>query len=287
MRMYQGRMLYPSYVGGRRHPRAGRPHPFLYSGAGNRRTFAHKYFGTQPTGYGLRGGNPRYSGIAGSAGQVYQHMLAGAYRPQRATGYRTSHTLRHYKEGLIGAGKDAYAKFMGGRTRRDFGSSREYRAAKSEARRQRGLARRSYARDYKNPYTGTGHRRFTRISHRDPGTAIKRNYFGGFTTDLSKGTRNLINKRRKYLQGQSGRYQWGLRNPGLTNISLGGYRYMHPRFHQRLAAARRGGQTINQAGGMLSGLRGWYQRAQQERIRRQTDENQMNIRRGEGRINIA
>ena len=81
MRMYQGRMLYPSYVGGRRHPRAGRPHPFLYAGARNRRTFAHKYFGTQPTGYGLRGGNPRYSGIAGSAGQVYQHMLAGAYRP--------------------------------------------------------------------------------------------------------------------------------------------------------------------------------------------------------------
>ena len=81
MSYYQGRMMYPSYVGGRRHPRAGRPHPFLYANAGNRRTFPHRYFGTQPTGYGIRGGDPRYSGIAGSAGQVYQHMLAGAYRP--------------------------------------------------------------------------------------------------------------------------------------------------------------------------------------------------------------
>ena len=79
---FQGRMLYPQSVWGRRHPRAGRPHPFLYAGAGNRRTFAHKYFGTQPTGYGLRGGDPRFGGVSGAPRRVYQHMLAGAMQRQ-------------------------------------------------------------------------------------------------------------------------------------------------------------------------------------------------------------
>jgi len=287
MRMFQGRMMYPRSVGGRRHPRAGRPHPFLYAGARNRRTFAHRYFGTQPTGYGIRGGNPRYSGIAGSAGRVYQHMLAGSKRPQRAMSFRTSHQLGHYRKGLINAGRDAQKSFMAGRTRKDFGSRREYKAAQAEGRRQRGLARRGYAKNYVNPYTGTGHRRYTKTSHRDLGTNIKRNYFGGFTHNLSSGTRNLIDRRRKYLQGQSGRYQWGVKNPHLTKIRLGGYGYMSPRFHERLAAARRGGQTVNQAGGMMSGLRSWYQRAQELRRRRQTDQNQQDIRRGEGRVNIA
>ena len=212
-RLFQGRMRYPSYVGGRRHPRAGRPHPFLYAGARNRRTFAHKYFGTQPTGYGLRGGDPRTSGVSGAAGRVYRHMLGGAMRPQRGTGYRTSHQLGHYRSGLSKAGKDAYANFMGGRTRHDFGSGREFRAARSQARRERSQARRGYARDYKNPYTGTGHRRFTKVSHRDPGTGIRRNYFGGFTGNLSQGSRNLIDRRHKQLQGVSQRkfkkVDWG------------------------------------------------------------------------------
>ena len=206
-------MRYPSYVGGRRHPRAGRPHPFLYAGARNRRTFAHKYFGTQPTGYGLRGGDPRTSGVSGAAGRVYRHMLGGAMRPQRGTGYRTSHQLGHYRGGLSKAGKDAYASFMRGRTRHDFGSAKEFRAARSQARRERSQARRGYARDYKNPYTGTGHRRFTKVSHRDPGTGIRRNYFGGFTGNLSQGSRNLIDRRHKQLQGVSQRkfkkVDWG------------------------------------------------------------------------------
>ena len=258
-RFFQGRMRYPSYVGGRRHPRAGRPHPFLYAGARNRRTFAHKYFGTQPTGYGLRGGDPRTSGVSGAAGRVYRHMLGGAMRPQRGTGYRTSHQLGHYRSGLSKAGKDAYANFMGGRTRHDFGSGREFRAARSQARRERSQARRGYARDYKNPYTGTGHRRFTKVSHRDPGTGIRRNYFGGFTGNLSQGSRNLIDRRRKQLQGASQRYQWGVKNPGRTNISLGGYRHMSPKFHKRLEAAQRGGELLKGVGrgatGFLDNLR--------------------------------
>ena len=83
MRFFQGRMMYPQSVWGRRHPRAGRPHPFLYAGARNRRTFAHKYFGTQPApGYGLRGGDPRFSGVSGAPRRVYQHKLAGAMQRQ-------------------------------------------------------------------------------------------------------------------------------------------------------------------------------------------------------------
>jgi hypothetical protein len=212
-RFFQGRMLYPSYVGGRRHPRAGRPHPFLYAGARNRRTRAHAYYGTQPTGYGLRGGDPRFGGVSGAPRRVYQHMLGGAMQPQRGTGYRTSHQLGHYRRGLSKAGKDAYANFMGGKTRKDFGSGREFRAARAEARRQRSQARREYARDYRNPYTGTGHRRFTKVSHRDTGTGIRRNYFGGFTGNLSRGSRNLINRRRRRPQGVSQRkfkkVDWG------------------------------------------------------------------------------
>ena len=274
MSSYQGRRLYPQSVWGRRHPRAGRPHPFLYAGARNRRTRAHAYYGTQPTGYGLRGGDPRFSGVSGDPRRVYQHGLAGAMRPQRGTGYRTSHQLGHYRRGLSKAGKDAYANFMGGRTRKDFGSAKEFRQARSQARRERSQARREYASGYRNPYTGTKHRRFTKVSHRDPGTGIRRNYFGGFTGNLSKGSRNLINKRRKQLQKASQRYQWGVKNPGLTNISLGGYRYMSPKFHKRREAAQRGEQTIKQLGGMLGGLRGWYQKAQQERRGRQLKANQ-------------
>lgn len=242
-RFFQGRMLYPSYVGGRRHPRAGRPHPFLYAGARNRRTRAHAYYGTQPTGYGLWGGDPRFSGVSGAAGRVYRHMLAGAMRPQRGTGYRTSHQLGHYRRGLSKAGKDAYAKFMTDpktnkiRTRHDFGSAREFREARSQARRERSQARREYARDYRNPYTGTKHRRFTKVSHHDPGTGIRRNYFGGFTGNLSKGSRNLINKRRRRLQEASQRYDWGVKNPTMRDFTSGGLRFMSGRGFKRAQAA--------------------------------------------------
>ena len=83
-RFFQGRMLYP-----RGHRRQGRPHPFLYAGARNRRTRAHAYYGTQPTGYGLRGGDPRFSGVSGAAGRAYQHMLGGAMQRQVPNWVRT------------------------------------------------------------------------------------------------------------------------------------------------------------------------------------------------------
>ena len=89
MRFFQGRMMYPQSVWGRRHPRAGRPHPFLYAGARNRRTRAHAYYGTQPTGYGLRGGDPRFGGVSGAPRRVYQHMLGGAMQRQVPNWVRT------------------------------------------------------------------------------------------------------------------------------------------------------------------------------------------------------
>ena len=133
MRMYQGRMMYPSYVGGRRHPRAGRPHPFLYANAGNRRTRAHAYYGTQPTGYGIRGGDPRYSGIAGSAGRVYQHMLAGSYRPPRPSQYWVSKLTpqgRIAQRQMAGQKRDFRSETA--RNRREF--RRGQRALKNQIR---------------------------------------------------------------------------------------------------------------------------------------------------------
>ena len=142
--MYQGRMMYPSYVGGRRHPRAGRPHPFLYANAGNRRTRAHAYYGTQPTGYGIRGGDPRYSGIAGSAGRVYQHMLAGSYRPPRPSQYWVSK--------LTPQGRIAQRQMAG--QKRDF-RSETARNRREFRRGQRAL--KNQIRDYKRagPLHGT------------------------------------------------------------------------------------------------------------------------------------
>ena len=88
-RFFQGRMMYPQSVWGRRHPRAGRPHPFLYAGARNRRTRAHAYYGTQPTGYGLRGGDPRFGGVSGAPRRVVHHGLAGAMQRQVPNWVRT------------------------------------------------------------------------------------------------------------------------------------------------------------------------------------------------------
>jgi hypothetical protein len=73
MRFFQGRMLYP-----RSHRRAGQPHPFLYANRGPR-TFAHKYFGTQPTGYAR--------GVAGAGGRPIIHAARSAMRPQRGNFY--------------------------------------------------------------------------------------------------------------------------------------------------------------------------------------------------------
>ena len=263
--MYQGRMLYPRRVGRRTHPRAGSPHPFLYAGARNRRSFANKYFGTQPPGYS--------AGSAGAPGRVYQHMLSASGRPQSATGFRTSRQLGHFKKGLSSAGKDAYKDAMGGKTKKDFKNAKEYRQARAEARRKRSLARREYAASYKNPYTGTSHRRVVYSSHQDPGTGAKRARIHGLSKPFSEGSRSQLERRRKWHQGMTSRHKWGLENPQYTNVILGnGYKYMHPEFHRRFQAAQRGREFITGLGNVLNPFIRFgtqaYKRAELERNQR-------------------
>ena len=106
MRFFQGRMLYP-----RRHRRAGQPHPFLYANRGPR-TLAHKYFGTQPTGYAR--------GVAGAGGRPIIHAASMAFRPQRGNFYTGRRTTKGGHQSL-----------------------RDMRTARIEYRKQRAQDRRS------------------------------------------------------------------------------------------------------------------------------------------------
>lgn len=113
-------MVYPDYVGGRRHPRAGQPHPYLYAGAQHGRTRAHQYFGTQyaPQGIGIPG---RTRGIAGSAGRVYPHMLyASGFRQHRQQ--TPSHLGNRFRRELTQAGHKA--QFDMAQQRRDYRTRR-------------------------------------------------------------------------------------------------------------------------------------------------------------------
>ena len=124
-------MMYPQSVWGRRHPRAGRPHPFLYSGAEYLRTFPHRYFGTQPTGYGIRSGDPRYSGIAGI--NPWFHARAGIYRPPRPSQYWVSKLTpqgRIAQRQMAGQKRDFRSETA--RNRREF--RRGQRALKNQIR---------------------------------------------------------------------------------------------------------------------------------------------------------
>ena len=251
-RFYQGRMLYPNYVGNRRHPRAGKPHPALFSGRRPRR-WAHARFGTQTNPYGAAGGRRGqfHAGMSGAAGRVYAHMLAQAKRGQ-GVNYgrlaapnrtRSSRQLKHYRKGLSSAGRDAYTNFMGGRTRSDFASASEFRAAKRQAKRERRQARREYAGSYRNPYTGTSHRRVTTMSYQNPYTGVRTRVATRFTSPFTAGMKNRMKRHTKRYQGATGRYKWGRKNPIMTGVNLGGYRYMSPRFHQIMSNARRAGQS--------------------------------------------
>jgi len=306
-RFRDGRMLFPRW-----HRRRGQMHPRLFSGRRPRR-WAHARFGTQTNPYGAAGGGTRqfHAGMSGAAGRVYSHMLGQARRGQgfnygRLTApnqTRSSRQLKHYRKGLAGAGRDAYTDSMGGRTRSDFGSAREFRAARRQARRERSQARRQYAGSYRNPYTGTSRRRVTTMSHQNPYTGVRMRGATRFTSPFTEGMRNRMKRHTKRYQGATGRYRWGQKNPTmqtpipwlpggnrqvpLRNLSLGGYRYMSPRFHDRLGQARRGQKTltgfIGGLGRTLQGLRGAYRKGLQFNV----DQNQYNLNRGLGQQNIA
>ena len=284
-RMFQGRMF---------NRRSGGYAPNLYTGSRPRRA-SHRFFGTQVSPYGAGGGgrSQMHAGHAGHAGNVYGAMLAQA-RSGRGTNMgirasanvnRSSRQLGHYRRGLSGAGKDAYTDFMRGRKRSDFGSSSEYRAARRQAKRERVQARRQYAGSYRNPFTGTSHRRVTTVSRHGGEYG---NFRGAtrFTTPFSSGSKSRMQRHTKNYRGATGRYNWGRQNPKMRNISLGGYRYMSPQFHARLGQARRGQRTVQGLGNMINrlpDLRGMLRRGMQFNI----DQNQQDLNRGLGRQNIA
>ena len=292
--------------------RTGGYAPSLYSGFRPRR-WAHRRSQTQTSPYGAGGGGRRqyHAGHSGHAGNVYGAMMHHARRqggvnmglltaPNRT---RSSRQLKHYRKGLSGAGRDAYTDFMGGRTRRDFGSASEFRAARRQAKRERSQARRQYAASYRNPYTGTSDRRVTTMSHQNPYTGVRTRGATRFTTPFSAGARNRFKRHTKRYQGATNRYRWGQKNPTLQtpipwlpggnrqvplrNISLGGYRYMSPQFHDRLRQANNFRQSttdfMGRLGDTLRGLRGAYRKGLQFNV----DENQHNLNRGLGQQNIA
>lgn len=228
--------------------RTGGYAPSLYSGRRPRR-WAHRRSQTQTSPYGAGGGGRRqyHAGHSGHAGNVYGAMMHHARRqggvnmglltaPNRT---RSSRQLKHYRKGLSGAGRDAYTDFMGGRTRRDFGSASEFRAARRQAKRERSQARRQYAASYRNPYTGTSDRRVTTMSHQNPYTGVRTRGATRFTTPFSAGARNRFKRHTKRYQGATNRYRWGQKNPTMRTFSSGGLRFMSPRGFERAQAAVR------------------------------------------------
>ena len=190
--MYQGRMMYPSYVGGRRHPRAGRPHPFLYSGAEYLRTFPHRYFGTQPTGYGIRSGDPRYSGTAGS--NPWFHARAGIYRPPRP---HASWTTR----------KTDYGRQAG---REMGGLARDYRSERAAKRRefkrgQRDLRRQMRVMEKNDPWAA-GDKRYLKLQAQLKAQAAS--YRSGF-----KQRRDAYRSQRRSIATQRPMYARVRRHP--------------------------------------------------------------------------
>ena len=222
--------------------------PDLYFGVRPRRAI-HRRFQTQASPYGAAGGGRRqyHAGHAGHAGNVYGAMMHHARRqggvnmglltaPNRT---RSSRQLMHYRKGLAGAGQDAYTNFMDGRTRSDFGSAGEFRAARRQAKREGSQARRQYAASYRNPYTGTSHRRVTTMSHQNPYTGVRTRGATRFTTPFTAGMRNRFKRHAKGHKGATSRYQWGRRNPTMRGFSSGGIRFMSPRGFGRAQAAVR------------------------------------------------
>ena len=298
-RMFQGRMF---------NRRSGGYAPNLYTGSRPRRA-SHRFFGTQVSPYGAGGGgrSQMHAGHAGHAGNVYGAMLAQAQSGRgtnmgiraRANINRSTRQLGHYRRGLASAGRDAYRDFMGGRTRSDFGTRREFTAARRQARRERSQARRQYAGNYRNPFTGDSRRRVTTLS-RHGGDYGDFRMATRFTTPFTLGMQNRMDRNTTRHQGATTRYRWGQRNPTmqtpipflpggnrqvpLRNLSLGGYRYMSPQFHSRLGQAQRGQATLNQIREFrFPNFGDAMQRARQFNI----DQHQQNLNRGLGQLNIG
>ena len=243
---FQGRMVYPP-----RHRRAGRLHRRLYSGRRPRR-FSHNFFGTQVSPYGAGGGGRRqyHAGHAGAAGNVYRAML-GQARSGRGTnmgllhhtpGYIGSRTFKGFRTGGAKAKQDAYNKFIGGKTRKDFGSYAEWRRFRRQGKRVASQAKRAFAQSYRNPF-GTTHKRGRISVMQNPRTGRRVGQLVGFRGGSTLGTQNRFGKIRESYDAATKRYNYGQKNPLMTGVNFGGYRYMSPRFHQIMSNARRAGQS--------------------------------------------
>ena len=265
MRLFNRPRNMPRFSQGRIFNRmSGSYAPSLYSGFRPRRAI-HRRFQTQTSPYGAAGGGRRqyHAGHSGHAGNVYGAMLHHARRqggvnmglltaPNRT---RSSRQLMDYRERLSKAGRDAYTDFMRGRTRSDFASASEFRAAKRQAKRNRREARRQFAGSYRNPFTGTSDRRVTTMSYQNPYTGVRTRVATRFTTPFTEGMRNRMKRRTKLHQAAKDRYTFGRKNPLMTGVNLGGYRYMSPNYHRIMRRAGRAGQSWrNRLGPMMGNL---------------------------------
>ena len=303
---FQGRMVYP-----RRHRRAGRLHPRLYSGRRPRRA-AHNFFGTQVSPYGAGGGGRRQwsTAAAGPAQNVIAQHASQARSGRgmnlgllhHTPGYTGSRTFKGFRTGGAKAKQDAYNKFIGGKTRKDFGSYADWRRFRRQGKRVASQAKREFAQSYVNPF-GTTHKRGRISVLQNPRTGRRVGQLVGFRGRSTLGTQNRFGKIRGRHEAATKRYNWGQKNPTmqtpipflpggnrqvpLRNLSLGGYRYMSPRFHDRLGQAQRFKRSStgfrDRLGRTLQGLRGAHRKARQFNI----NQNQQDLNRGLGRLNIA
>ena len=239
-RFFQGRMVYPS-----RHRRAGRLHPRLYSGRRPRRA-SHNYFGTQVSPYGAGGGGRRqyHAGHAGPAGNVYRAML-GQARSGRGTnlgllhhtpGYTGSRTFKTFRVKGAKTKRDAYKKFIGDKTRKDFGSYADWRRFRKQGKRVARQAKREFAQSYKNPF-GTTHKRGRISVRQNPYTGRRVGQLVGFRGRSTDGTQNRFEKIRGRHEAATKRYNWGQKNPTMTGFRSGGLGYMSQRGFERAQGA--------------------------------------------------
>ena len=235
-RFHQGRMF--NRLTGQRAPR-------LYSGNRPRRA-SHAFFGTQVSPYGARGGGygQAHAAHAGHAGNVYAAMLAQARRGQgtnmgalhHTPGYTGSRTFRGFRTGGAKAKQDAYKKFIGDKTRKDFGSYADWRRFRRQGKRVARQAKREFAQSYVNPF-GTTHKRGRISVRQNPYTGRRVGQLVGFRGRSTDGTQNRFEKIRGRHEAATKRYNWGQKNPTMTGFRSGGLGYMSQRGFERAQGA--------------------------------------------------
>jgi len=116
---------------------------------------------------------------AGQPKRAYRRVLRQANRPQRQNRWRGSRQLKDYRNRLSRTGRKAFRSGMTEANKFKLGTPERRRAVRV-AKRNRSDARRGFADTYRNPYTGTSHRRVTTGNRRSERTGRRTTMAVGF-----------------------------------------------------------------------------------------------------------